>query len=469
MTPDLSSRQRIHIGAIGGAAMSAIAHILLADGHTVSGSDQTDSKLFVVLRELGCAVTVGHDAALVEGVDLVVISTAIKPGNVELDAAVTLGIPVATRPDMMEAIGKQRRTLAISGTHGKTTTSAMATLLAVEAGWDPSFIVGGQVLQLDTGVRWRPTEWLVVEADESDSSFLRFGAEAVIVMNVEPDHLDHHGTFAQLESAFDRFVAQAHGPRVICIDDAGAAALAKRAEQTDSGSVTTYGTHTEAGFRIENIVHAGGGSEFEIVHTKSIDANARYRLSVALPGDHVVRNAAAVFAMGCELGIEPDIAIRALCKFSGVGRRFEERGQARGVRFVDDYAHLPAEVATVVRAASRGNDHRVVAVFQPHRYTRIRDVGTDFATSFDGADVVIITGLYAAGQQPIDGISGRTVYNAIVAARPQQAIHYVETREELVALLTGLLQEGDLCLTMNAGDLTMLPDEMLRHPWAAGE
>ncbi len=472
MIPDLSTPQRIHIVAIGGAAMSAIAHILLADGHSVSGSDQSDSKLFGPLRDLGCVITVGHDASHVEGVDLVVISTAIKPGNVELDAAVALGVPVSTRPDMMEAIGNQRRTLAISGTHGKTTTSAMATLLAVEAGWDPSFIVGGQVLQLDTGVRWRPTEWLVVEADESDSSFLRFGAEAVIVMNVEPDHLDHHGTFAQLESAFDRFVMQAKGPRVICVDDAGAAALAKRAEQIEPGSVTTYGTHVDAHYRIENIEHSGDGSRFEIVHPKAGNID-RYQLTVTLPGDHVVRNAAAVFAMGCELGIGADAAIRALAKFSGVGRRFEERGQARGVRFVDDYAHLPAEVATVVRAASRTmghpTAHRVVAIFQPHRYTRIRDVGADFATSFDGADIVVITGLYAAGQTPIDGISGRTVYDAIVAARPQQTIYYAETRHELVELLTATLQAGDLCLTMNAGDLTTLPDEMLRHPWALGE
>jgi UDP-N-acetylmuramate--alanine ligase len=460
MVPDLSKKQRVHIIAIGGAAMSAIAHILLADGHTVTGSDQADSPLFAGLREKNCVVSVGHDVRNVGDVDFVCISTAVKPGNPELDAAIARGIPVVTRPDMMEAFGTLRRTLAISGTHGKTTTSAMAALVLIGAGWDPSFIVGGQILSLGTGVRWVPTEWLSVEADESDSSFLRFHAEAVIITNIEADHLDHHGSLENLEQAFDTFVSQATGPRVVCLDDQGCEAMIKRLGTTVP--VITYGTHDHAQYRIEDMSNAGSGTSFDVVHN-----GMRSTLVVSLPGEHVVRNATSVFAMACALSIEPEVAAKSLARFSGVGRRFEFRGEARGVRFVDDYAHLPAEVATVVTAAARANTYkRVVAVFQPHRFTRIRDVGQDFATSFDGADIVIITGLYAAGQTPIEGITGRTVYDAIRKARPSQVIHYVETRSELVALLTATLSTGDLCLTMNAGDLTTLPDELLSHEWA---
>jgi UDP-N-acetylmuramate--alanine ligase len=210
------------------------------------------------------------------------------------------------------------------------------------------------------------------------------------------------------------------------------------------------------------MANAGSGTSFDVVHN-----GARTSMVVSLPGEHVVRNATSVFAMACALTIAPEVAVKSLARFSGVGRRFEFRGEARGVRFVDDYAHLPAEVATVVTAAARANTYkRVVSVFQPHRFTRIRDVGQDFATSFDGADIVVITGLYAAGQAPIEGISGKTVYNAIREARPSQVIHYAETRAELVALLTATLSDGDLCLTMNAGDLTTLPDELLSHEWA---
>ena len=459
MVPDLSVPRRVHVVAVGGAAMSAIAHILAMSGHTVSGSDQVDSPILDRLRADGCTIWVGHDAAHVAGADLVAISTAVKPGNPELDAAAAAGIPVASRPDMMDALGRMRRTLAVSGTHGKTTTSAMAALVLVDAGWDPSFIVGGQVNQLGTGVRWRPTEWLAVEADESDGSFLRFGAEAVIVANIEADHLDFHGTMTDLEAAFDRFVEQAIGPRVVCLDDAGTAALAARVRVP----VTTYGLAATADYRITDHVDERLGSSFAVL----TPVGERVAVRLQLPGLHVVRNATAVLAMATQLGIDPAVTVASLARFTGTGRRFERRGTVNGVDFVDDYAHLPTEVAANVVAAANAGWTRVVAVFQPHRYTRVRDVGADFATSFDGADVVVITGLYPAGQEPIPGISGRTVFDAIRTARPELDLHYAESRPELVALLGTLLCSGDLCLTMNAGDLTTLPDEMRTSDWAA--
>ena len=463
MVPDVSHPQRIHVIAIGGAAMSAIAHILVVGGHTVSGSDQADSVLLDTLRGQGCTVTVGHDAELVRDADLVVISTAVKPGNVELDEAVKLGIPVATRNEMMTAFGRQRRTLGISGTHGKTTTSGMAAVVLMAAEWNPSFIVGGQITELATGVRWADSEWLSVEADESDSSFLCFGAEAVIVTNIEPDHLDFHGSMANLEAAFDTFVRQASSHRVVCLDDPGIVEMMARLAPLP---VTTYGTSAAAMYCITEIVAQGSGSRFTVTGP----SGASFALSVRFPGEHVVRNATAVFAMATELGIDPAQSIAALAGFQGVGRRLEQRGMARGVRFVDDYAHLPAEVATNVTAVDRGRGpqswDRVVAVFQPHRYTRIRDVGVDFGPSFLGADVVVITGLYPAGQAPIPGISGRTVFDAVVANREGKPTYYAETREELIVLLSEQLRAGDLCLTMNAGDLTTLPTEMLTSPWS---
>ena len=458
MVPDLSVPRHVHIVAVGGAAMSAVAHILAVSGHRVTGSDLADSPILDRLRADGCAIWVGHDADHITGADLVAISTAVRPGNPELDAAVAAGIPVATRPDMMDALGRMRRTVAVSGTHGKTTTSAMTALVLVDAGWDPSFLVGGQITQLGTGVRWRPTEWFAVEADESDSSFLRFGAEAVIVTNIEPDHLDFHGSMANLEAAFDRFVAEASGPRVVCADDEGVVALIDRVRVP----VTTYGFNADAHYRITDHIDDRLGSAFTVVSA----AGLSFRVRLQVPGMHNVRNATAVLAMAIELGVDPEVAVASLASFAGTGRRFEQRGSANGVTFVDDYAHLPSEVAANVGAAANAGWTRVVAVFQPHRYTRVRDVGGDFATSFDGADVVVITGLYPAGQVPIPGITGRTVFDAVRAARPGLDLRYAETRPELVALLRGLLQDGDLCLTMNAGDLTTLPDEMLASTWA---
>ncbi len=466
MIPDLSRPQKFHIVAMGGAAMSAIAHILLSLGHEVTGSDQADSIVLDPLRDRGCRIWIGHDPTYVDGADVVVISTAIKPGHIELEAALAKAIPVVGRPDMMEALGRLRRTVAISGTHGKTTTSAMMALLLSDAGWNPSFIVGGQIRQLDTGVRWAESEWFSVEADESDSSFLRFGAEAVVVTNIEPDHLDHHGTMEQLEAAFDDFVVQASGVRVVCIDDAGSARLVDRLSSLGHIVGGTYGSTGTCAYQIVGHRNERLGSTFSIVHRNSAGEVLETKLRLLVPGLHNARNATAVFAMACELGVEPELAAESLGRFTGVGRRFEFRGEARGVTFVDDYAHLPTEVAATVSAAAGAGWSRVIAIFQPHRFTRVRDVGRDFAVSFDGADLVIVTDLYAAGQQPIEGISSFTVSDAIRSSRPNLRVLDIAGRESLLTFLQNELRAGDLCLTMNAGDLTTLPDQMLQSPWA---
>ena len=463
MVPDLSVPQRIHVMAAGGAAMSAVCHILATMGHAVSGCDQGDSVALDRLRADGLDMAVGHDIAHLSGIDLLAVSTAVKVGNTEYDAAAQAGIPIARRPDLMQSIAVGQRTLAVSGTHGKTTTSAMAALAGVAAGWDPSFIVGGVVNQLGSGVRWTGSGRLVVEADESDNSFLRFGADDVIVTNIEPDHLDFHGSMEQLEAEFDRFVIQGSGVKVVCLDDPGVRRLVQRVGAT-AGDMWTYGTDDGADYRIIELRTVGLRSRFAVELRGEVIA----RLDLKVPGAHNARNATAVVAAFHALGADLGVVVESLTSFTGVGRRFEYRGEARGVTFVDDYAHLPTEVSAMVTAAAGGGWARVVAVFEPHRYTRIRDIGADFADSFTGADVVVITALYAAGQAPIEGIDSLVVSSAVRAAHPTLAVIDAPTREELVAVLTQLLQPGDLCLSMNAGELTTLPSQMLAGEWAGG-
>jgi UDP-N-acetylmuramate--alanine ligase len=463
--PDLSRPRRIHVIAAGGAAMSAIALIVARMGHQVTGSDQIDSDAVARLRAAGIEVTVGHDAAALGDADLVFASVAVPPSNVELQAAFARGLDVSIRGDVMEALGSLRRTLAISGTAGKTTTSAMAVVAMRAAGLDPSFIVGGVVRGIDAGAHWSDSDWLCVEADESDGSHLRFRAEAAVVTNVEPDHLDYWGDEAALETGFVSFLDQARTAAVTCADDAGARRIAQ-ALGSMSGAVT-YGQAVDADYRIADLRIDGLRSSFDVIRRGERCA----RLELAVPGAHNAANATAVVAVLDRIGIDPEQTADALRGFSGVSRRFEWRGESHGVTFVDDYAHLPSKVAAAVGAAAAGGWKRVVAVFEPHRYTRIRDVGTDFASSFDGADVVVVTGLYAAGQDPIEGIDHRTVSDAVRRARPALTVIDAPTRDELVDVLIGagdrpgLLQSGDLCLTMNAGTLTTLPDDLLARRW----
>jgi UDP-N-acetylmuramate--alanine ligase len=466
VVPDLSTPTRIHVIAAGGAAMSAICHILGRLGHTVTGSDQIGSDAVDRLRAEGFRISIGHHPEAVHGAELVVVSTAVKPGNLELDEALRLGIRVAGRPDVMESLGALADTLAISGTHGKTTTSAMAATAAEYCGMNPSFIVGGIVNQLSTGVRWTGGQLLVVEADESDNSFLRFGADDVIVTNIEADHLDFHGTMANLEAAFDRFVTQGSGRSTVCLDDAGIRAMVHR---VGSERLCTYGTDLSSDYLIDDLHTEGMTTTFSVRHLGSTLAN----LSLRVPGEHNARNATSVLAALHGIGAAPEVVAEALSTFTGVGRRFEYRGTIAGVTFVDDYAHLPSEVAAVVGSASKGGWGRLVAVFQPHRYTRIRDVGADFANSFDGANVVVITGLYGAGQAPIEGITGRTVFDAVSTHMNQRGastlLEYCETRAELETFLGATLRDGDLCLTMNAGDLTTLPTVLMNQLEHAGK
>jgi UDP-N-acetylmuramate--alanine ligase len=324
----------------------------------------------------------------------------------------------------------------------------MLALALREAGAAPSFIVGGDIGGLGNGSAWDEGELFVVEADESDGTFVELAAHGVIVTNVEPDHLDHWGSFDALRDAFRRFVADAPGPRIVCADDPGAAAVA-----AEVGGCVTYGTSDGTAYRITDVVTDRDGVRFAV--------NGR-PLSLPSPGIHNARNATAVLALCTELGIDADAVVRALGAFAGVGRRFERRGEARGVTFVDSYDHLPSEVAAVLAAARDGGWRRVVCVFQPHRYTRTAALWREFGDAFEDADVIAVTDIYAAGQQPIDGVSGKLIVDALLDAHPRSRVAWLPGRDGLRKWLLGELRPGDLCLTLGAGDLTTLPDELLQ-------
>ena len=448
---DLSRPLRIHVVGVGGAGMSAIAGVLATMGHQVSGSDLKESAGLERLRSQGITVEVGHTAANVGDVDAVAISTAIPATNPEVVAARERGVPVLRRADILTAIAATRRPIAVAGTHGKTTTSSMLALVLVEAGLRPSFIIGGDVNEIGTGAVWDDGEWFVVEADESDGTFLELGAEVAVVTSVEPDHLEHYGGVDGLYAAFDRFLAEAPGPRIVCADDARAAELGAR-----HGAVT-YGTSASADYRMVEVVGERTGTRFTVER----DGTALGEVTLPVPGLHNARNAAAALATALEIGAPFASAARALGRFGGVARRFQFRGEAGGVTFVDDYAHLPSEVQVALDAARQGGWRRVVCVFQPHRYSRTAALWQDFRDAFGEADLLVVTDVYAAGEAPRPGVTGKLIVHAVLDAHPWRRVAYLPRRSELVPYLARELRAGDLCLTLGAGDLTSLPDEVL--------
>jgi len=449
---DLSGRRRIHVTNVGGAGMSAVATLLAEMGHAVSGHDPiADSPFLGPLRTLGVHVHTGEPSAL-PAVDAVVVSTATPADHPHLVAARAAGIPVLHRSAALAALCGRRRTVAVAGTHGKTTTSALLATLLVEVGQAPGWVVGAGVAGLGRNAAWGGEGPLVVEADESDGTFLALGAEAAIVTNVEPDHLEHWGGEAQLRAAFARFVAALPGPAVLCADDAGAAALVGSAVHP-----VTYGTDPASDYRLDAITTERTGVRFELHHRGEV-------VEVVVPGApgaHNARNAAGAMALAHQLGIDLPGAAVALGRFRGVARRFEVRGEAGGVVLVDSYDHLPTEVAAILAAAKAGSWRRVVCCFQPHRFSRTEALWRSFADAFADADVLAITDIYPAGEEPRPGITGKLVVDAVLDAHPWKRVAWVPRLDDVVAYLGATLRPGDLCITLGAGDLTSVPDRLL--------
>jgi UDP-N-acetylmuramate--alanine ligase len=450
---DLRRPGRYHVVGVGGPGMSAIALVLAGMGHHVSGSDLKETPVLDRLRAAGVVVHVGHDRAHIEGVDAVTASTAIPARNIELVAAAEAGIPVLRRAGMLASICACASSVAVAGTHGKTTTTSMLAMILVEAGLQPSYVVGGDVNDVGTGAHWSGGEHLVVEADESDGTFLELPLFATIVTNVEVDHLDHYGTPAAIEAAFDQYLAGVPGPKVVCIDDAGAARLA------EGHAVTTYGTSEAAEWRAVEIEAGQGVLHFDVVH-----AGERLgRVALPLRGQHNVRNALGAIAMAAALGAPFDAAARALARFGGVARRFDFRAEHRGITLVDDYAHLPSEIAAVLEAAATSGDgwERIVAVFQPNRYSRMEVLSPEYRDAFVRADLTVITDVYPSGEAPRPGVTGKLVVNAILDAHPWARVVWLPRRADLVDFLAGELRSGDVCISMGCGDIAALPDEVV--------
>ncbi|HEV7525347.1 MAG TPA: UDP-N-acetylmuramate--L-alanine ligase [Acidimicrobiia bacterium] len=449
---DLSQPRRVHIVGVAGAGMSAIALVLARMGHAVSGSDIKSAGVLERLAAAGVEVHVGNHADYVPvNADAVVYSTAIPPRNVELVAAAERGIPVLHRSAALAALAATRKTIAVAGSHGKTTSASMLALILRSAGWSPSFVIGGEVNEVGSNAAFGEGEWLVVEADESDGTFLHLAPQAALVTNIEPDHLDHYGDFAALVRAFEQFVDSVDGPVVTSADDEVAARVARA-----HPAVRTYGFAAGAHYRIVDEVVDARGCRFTLV----VDDDERTEIAVPA-GVKASTNAAGSIAIALELGVEVEAAVSALAGFGGVARRFQHRGERDGVTYIDDYAHLPTEVGSAIAAARQGPWKRVIVVFQPHRYSRTASIGREFADSFTEADTLVLTDVYPAGETPIPGVSGRLILRAVLDRHPSLPVAYLPRPADLVAVPKRYAHPGDLVLTLGAGDLTAMPDVWL--------
>ncbi len=447
----------MHFIGIGGAGMSGIARIMLAMGLEVSGSDAKESLLLTALRAEGARVDVGHDAAHVEGVRTVVASSAVRPTNPELARARELGLLVLHRSQALAAVSAGRQVAAVAGTNGKTTTTSMLTVMLQHCGADPSFSIGGELTESGTNAHFGSGEVFVLEADESDGTFVVYRPQVAVVTNVQPDHLDYYGTAAGVDEGFLQFARSIRpgGRLVACADDEGSSRLAERA--IDEGiAVTTYGTGAEADVRLDDLRLVGAGSSFTVVdHGRAVG-----RATLRVPGRHNALNALAAYTAMVALGQPAEAAAAAIEVFSGTRRRFEARGTAGGVRVFDDYAHNPGKVLAALETARQvAGAGRLVVVFQPHLYSRTRDFAEPFGRALGLADEVVVMDVYAAREDPLPGVSGQLVADAVPL--PAERVAFVPSWSAVPDAVLARLRPGDLLLTVGAGDVTMLADEVL--------
>jgi len=471
--PRLADLGTVHLVGVGGAGMSVVARLLAARGVPVQGSDARESETLAALRADGVRVWAGHDAAHVAGADTLVVSSAVRESNPELAAARAAGLRVLHRSQALAALMAGGRAVAVAGAHGKTTTSAMIATVLRGAGVDPSFAIGGTVLTADGAVpggHLGGGDVLVAEADESDGSFLNYAPLVAVVTNVEPDHLDHYGSREAFEQAFVDFAARVvpGGTLVACADDPGSRELA-RAHAAGGGAVVTYGADPGADLRLSDVRPVpgeGARGGVRAVLSGGVGAHDVDGLDLVLrvPGHHNALNATAAVATAVLLGVDPAAAVAAAHGFLGTGRRFEPRGEAGGVRVVDDYAHHPTEIAALLAAARPvAGEGRLLVLFQPHLYSRTRAFAQEFADALGAADVVVVTGVYAAREDPDPTVSASTVVDLV---RPGVATA-VEDRLAAARAVADAARPGDLVLTVGAGDVTELGAVVLEHLAAA--
>ena len=450
----------VHFVGIGGSGMSGIAEVMLSLGYAVQGSDLKPNKQTRRLEKQGATVFLGHAADNIRDADAVVVSSAVDETNPEVASAREQLMPVVSRAEMLAELMRFRFSVAVAGTHGKTTTTSLVASVLAEGGLDPTFVIGGRLKSADANARLGQGDYLVAEADESDASFVHLKPMLAVVTNIDADHMaTYDGDIEKLKSSFIEFLHNLpfYGLAVVCSDDAGVNDVLG-----DIGrSVTTYGTNDEADVRATNIEFVAGTSTFDVVRSGNEIA---LHVTLQLPGMHNVRNALAAIAVADELQIGDEAVVRALESFEGIDRRFQILGdiktRAGTVMLVDDYGHHPTEIAATLAAAKAGwPGHRVVLVFQPHRYSRTRDLLDDFASVLSDADVLVLLDVYAAGEEPIAGADGRAVARAVRSRGSVEPV-FVESLQELPPILEDLLADGDLILTMGAGDIGAFAAEL---------
>lgn len=454
MSPAETHRQealgRVHFIGVGGVGMSAVARIMVARGVPVSGSDAKDLPVMAELAAAGARIAVGYDAANVGDAQTVVAGSAIRADNPELVAARAAGLPVLHRSEALAATMADDLVVAVAGTHGKSTTTSMITVLLQGAGLDPSFAIGANVPALGVNAASGTSEVFIAEADESDGSFLNYRPRIAVVTNVEPDHLDYYGTAEAVYESFDRFtrLLPADGVLIACADDAGALALAERTLARGDTKVVLYGTSDRA----DLVLHDGGPGDVAVTSPAG-----RFPLNLQVPGRHNALNAAAAVAVALELGVDPALAAGSLAQFSGASRRFELKGEAGGVRVYDDYAHHPTEVRAALAAArSVAGGHRVHVLFQPHLFSRTREFATEFADALNMADTALVLEIYPAREDPIPGVTSHLIVDHLAPGGR------LVGSAGAVADLVAAAEPGDIVLTVGAGDVTAFGPQIVQ-------
>ena len=454
----------IHFVGIGGIGMSGIAEILVNLGYTVQGSDIADNYNVERLRKKGVTVHIGHTAENLGDARVVVVSSAVRPENPELVAARAKMVPVVRRAEMLAELMRLKNAIAIGGTHGKTTTTSLIAALLDAAALDPTVINGGIINAYGTNARLGASEWMVVEADESDGSFTKLPSTAVVVTNIDPEHMDHYGSFDRLRDAFRTFVENIpfYGFAAMCIDHPEVQALIARVPDR---KIVTYGFSPQALIRATNVRIGPGGARFDVVITDRVTEKTRIIDDLRLPmyGEHNVLNSLATVCVAHELGLPNDIVRSALGNFSGVKRRFTKTGETRGVTVIDDYGHHPVEIAAVLKAARSATTGNVIAVVQPHRYSRLQSLFAEFCTCFNDADMVIVADVYAAGEQPIEGIDKDALVKGLQEHGHRHVVALPDSKA-LPAMVNEVARAGDMVVCLGAGNITQwahaLPSEL---------
>jgi UDP-N-acetylmuramate--alanine ligase len=448
----------IHFVGIGGIGMSGIAEVMHILGYKVQGSDISDSYVVEGLRRQGITVLIGHDAGNLGDAAVVVVSTAISKDNPELVAAYERRVPVVRRAEMLAELMRLKSTVAVAGTHGKTTTTSMVAALLDAGGLDPTVINGGIINAYGSNARLGSSDWMVVEADESDGSFLRLDGTIAVVTNIDPEHLDHYGTFEAVKDAFVAFIENVpfYGAALLCVDHPEVQSIMPRLRDR---RVVTYGFAAHADVRGENVEPFAGGNRFDVsLRDRAGEVRQIQGIALPMPGRHNVLNALAAIGVAAEMGIADAIIARGFERFGGVKRRFTRVGEVDGVAVIDDYGHHPVEIRAVLSAAREGASGRVIAVVQPHRYSRLRDLMDDFQGAFNDADIVLVAPVYAAGEEPVEGITHVALVEGL-RQRGHLGAHAVSDAAEVCRQLRDLAAPGDLVICLGAGDITK---------WAAG-